>query len=64
MFCTVSHTICAIGFFSCPKYRFVGGLNQIAYSFFICCVFLKQIFFSIYNGVGTMWGVIQKKKKR
>lgn len=45
MFCTVSHTICAVGFFSGPKYRFVGGLNQTAYSFFICCVFIKQIFF-------------------
>lgn len=58
--CTVFHIIHAIGFFSCPKYRFVGDLNQTA-SFLVYP--LSKYFFSIYSGVGIVRGVIQRKKK-
>lgn len=63
MSCNITLTVCVIRFSSCPKYRFVGDLNQIAYSFLIFCVFPEQIFFfSIYNEVGIVWGIIQNKK--
>lgn len=45
IFCIISDTVCVTEFFSCPKYQFVGDLNQIAYSLFICFVFPRQIFF-------------------
>lgn len=63
IFCTISDTVCVTELFSCPKYQFVGDLNQIAYSLFICFVFPRQkFFFSIYNEPGILWGVIQNKK--
>ena len=64
MFCSVFHIICVIRVFSCPRYRFVGDLSQITYSFFISHVFPKPIFFSTHNRADTVWGIIQKKKEK